>query len=261
MRTEAAGQPNDAGLEQSQGKRSVLGHLTTIQAPAPVQPPSRSEGSVDLYWLPLGAGGQFVRMNGRIFEALASHYDGRPALDLYHSALEVRVGGDRFVIEMGPEPRGDPAARGAVCGGPVGTRLLGRLRLVRYEVRRALGGAIPDIAEAVGGPHRVSQNVDQARRLLELIPRFPAATWGRDELRTGEMLNSNSLTSWLLAGSGHQMNTINCPAHGRAPGWAAGLTLAARERSRGPAPSAQAAGTSRQLSGTNLIPTSAEPGS
>ena len=186
----------------------------------------RTDGSVDLYWLPLGAGGQFVRMNGRIFEALASHHDGRPALDLYHSALEVRVGGDRFVIEIGPEPRGDPAARGAVCGGPVGMRLLGRLRLFRYEVRCARGGAIPDIAEAVGGPHRVSQNVDQARRLLDLAPRFPTATWGRDELRTGEMLNSNSLTSWLLACSGHQMNAINCPANGRAPGWTAGLTLA-----------------------------------
>jgi hypothetical protein len=199
----------------------------------------RTEGSVDLYWLPLGAGGQFVRMNGRIFEALASRYDGRPALDLYHSAVEVRVAGERFVIEMGPEPRGDPAARGAVCGGPVGMRLLGRLRLFRYEVRCALGGAIPDIAEAVGGPHRVSQNIEQARRLLELIPRFPTATWGRDELQTGEMLNSNSLTSWLLACSGHEMNIISCPAHGRAPGWAAGLTLAARDQSPGRTPSAQ----------------------
>jgi hypothetical protein len=25
---------------------------------------------VDLYWLPLGAGGHFVRLNGRIYEAL-----------------------------------------------------------------------------------------------------------------------------------------------------------------------------------------------
>ena len=30
------------------------------------------DGSVDLYWLPLGAGGHFVRLNGRIYEAMAS---------------------------------------------------------------------------------------------------------------------------------------------------------------------------------------------
>ena len=218
-----------------------------------------TDGSVDLYWLPLGAGGRFVRMNGRIFEALASHHDGRPALDLYHSAIEVHLGGDRFVIEMGPEPRGDPAARGAVSRGAVGMPLLGRLRLFRYEVRCALGGAIPDIAEAVGGPQRVSQNDDQARRILELVPRFPNATWGRDDLRTGEMLNSNSLTSWLLACSGHQMDTITCPAHGRAPGWAAGLTLAARQQSLGRAPSGWGV-RSRQLSQTDPISTYLEPG-
>ena len=28
--------------------------------------------SVDLYWLPLGAGGHCVRINGRIFEALSA---------------------------------------------------------------------------------------------------------------------------------------------------------------------------------------------
>jgi hypothetical protein len=29
-------------------------------------------GAVDLYWLPLGAGGHFVRLNGRGYEALAA---------------------------------------------------------------------------------------------------------------------------------------------------------------------------------------------
>ena len=28
--------------------------------------------AVDLYWLPLGAGGHSVRLNGRVFEAVAS---------------------------------------------------------------------------------------------------------------------------------------------------------------------------------------------
>jgi hypothetical protein len=46
--------------------------------------------SVDLYWLPLGAGGHSVRLNGRVFEAVAARLGRRPACDLYHSALVVR---------------------------------------------------------------------------------------------------------------------------------------------------------------------------
>ena len=185
-------------------------------------------GSVALYWLPLGAGGRSVRWNGRIFEALVAGYERRTALDLYHSALEVRVSDETHVIEMGPEWSGSPTERGAVCGGPVGLRWLGHSRFFRYEVRCARDGVIPDIAEAVGGPQRVSRGTDQAQRLLDLVPQFPTATWGRDELHTGEMLNSNSLTAWLLACSGHDMDAIDMPLHGRAPGWSAGLVLAAR---------------------------------
>jgi hypothetical protein len=47
---------------------------------------------------------------------------------------------------------------------------------------------------------------------------------------TGDMWNSNSLISWLLARSGHHLDAVAPPAHGRAPGWAAGLVLAARQR-------------------------------
>jgi hypothetical protein len=54
--------------------------------------------------------------------------------------------------------------------------------------------------------------------------------WGRDEPYTGDMWNSNSLISWLLANSGHYTGTIHAPAHGRAPGWDAGLVLAARQQ-------------------------------
>ena len=46
---------------------------------------------VDLYWLPLGAGGNSVRINGRVFEAGAALLSRRDRCDLYHSALEVRV--------------------------------------------------------------------------------------------------------------------------------------------------------------------------
>jgi hypothetical protein len=167
-----------------------------------------------------------VRPRGTL--TLVAGYERRNAMDLYHSALEVRVSDGIYVIEMGPEWSGNPTDRGAVCGGPVGLPWLGHSRFFRYEVRCALDGVIPDISEAVGGPRRVSTDSYRARRLLTLVPQFPTATWGRDELHTGEMLNSNSLTSWLLARSGHDMDAIKTPPHGRAPGWSAGLVLAAR---------------------------------
>ena len=185
--------------------------------------------SVDLYWLPLGAGGRFVRWNGRIFEAFAARLQHRERRDLYHSALEVQLAGDRYVIEQGPVWNLQEANRGVVCEGPVGSPWLGRSKLFRYEVRRWRNGVLPDRDEAVDSPRRVSADVAQARRVLDLVPGFPTATWGRDELQTGEMWNSNSLVAWLLARSGHDVESITPPPHGSAPGWHAGLSVAARE--------------------------------
>jgi hypothetical protein len=87
------------------------------------------EGSVDLYWLPLGAGGRFVRLNGRLFEASAAFAERRPPRDLYHSALEVRVAAERFVIEQAPVRDACGAKRGVVAEGPVGARWAGRFRI------------------------------------------------------------------------------------------------------------------------------------
>jgi hypothetical protein len=81
----------------------------------------------------------------------------------------------------------------------------------------------------VASPRQVHGSADQARQLLELVPHVPALTWGRDEMRAGEMWNSNSLTAWLLTRSGHDVAAIEPPAHGRAPGWAAGQAVAARQ--------------------------------
>jgi hypothetical protein len=72
---------------------------------------------VDLHWLPLGAGGQSVRLNGRVVEAVAAGLERRRACDLYHSALEVRAPKGRFVIEMTPIPAGDGTERGIVAEG------------------------------------------------------------------------------------------------------------------------------------------------
>jgi hypothetical protein len=152
--------------------------------------------AVDLYWLPLGAGGHFVRMNGRIYEALAAWRGKRPRRDLYHSALIVTVPAGQFVIEQAwPIPSGDRELRGVVAEGPVGTLCAQPLRLLRYEVRRWRDGVIADLDEAVESPQRVSEDVAVAERLLELVPEVPTPVWGRDEVRAGEMWNSNSLIS------------------------------------------------------------------
>jgi hypothetical protein len=70
---------------------------------------------IDLYWLPLGAGGHSVRLNGRVFEAVAAPLERRRPCDLYHSALEVRIPEGRFVIEMTPIPDGNGAERGVAA--------------------------------------------------------------------------------------------------------------------------------------------------
>ena len=188
------------------------------------------EGGIDLYWLPLGAGGHSVRLNGRIFEAIVARLERRPACDLYHSALEVRVPEGRFVIEQAPLQAESTTARGVVAQGHVGARWVGRLRLFRYEVRCWRNGVIPDVAEAVESPQRLSDDERLARRLLDLVPLVPTPVWGRDELGTGEMWNSNSVISWLLASTGLPTKGIRPPANGRAPGWDAGLVVARREQ-------------------------------
>lgn len=182
-----------------------------------------SDPGVDLYWLPLGAGGHVVRLNGRIYERLESWVQRRTPLDLYHSALQVLVGEERYTIEMTPVPDHDGASRGVVVQGPVGSRLLSRFRVFRYEVRRWHDGTIPDVGYAVASPQRVTDDEARARRLLDLVPSVPPLVWGRDEIGAGEMWNSNSIISWLLAASDLLTDRVSLPQGGRAPGWEAGI--------------------------------------
>ena len=184
--------------------------------------------AVDLYWIPLGAGGHSVRFNGRVFEAIEAARQRRPRCDLYHSALVVATDGDRYAIEIAPSPDADEAGRGVVATGAVGSRHLGLLRLFRYEVRCWRGGVIPDLAAAVGGPHRLTNDPLIARRVLALLGSVPAPVWGRDELGAGEMWNSNSMIAWLIASAGLPTASIGPPARGPAPGWRAGREVARR---------------------------------
>lgn len=125
-----------------------------------------------------------------------------------------------------PEQVGEAAVH--LYGIPLGAgdhvvRHAGRSKWFRYEVRCWCDGVIPDASAAVDGPRQIPSDRHRAGQILDLAPSFPTHTWGRDELRTGDMGNSNPLIAWLLAVSGHDLSGISPPGNGRAPGWAAGL--------------------------------------
>ena len=113
-----------------------------------------------------------------------------------------------------------------VAEGPAGIRSAGRFRLIGYEVRRLARQRHPGRRLRDREPATLSEDPERARWLLDLVPELPTPVWGRDELRTGEMLNSNSFVSWLLVRSGLDVSAIHPPAGGRVPGWHAGIVVA-----------------------------------
>jgi hypothetical protein len=134
-----------------------------------------------------------------------------------------------YSIEMTPVPRrGSSAERGVVGTGAVGSRWLGRFRVFRYELRRWLGGTIPDLGFAVGGPVRLTDDPAAVRAVLDVVASVPTPVWGRDELHAGEMWNSNSVVAWALARTGLEPAAGRPPGGGRAPGWDAGVAVARR---------------------------------
>jgi hypothetical protein len=133
-----------------------------------------------------------------------------------------------FVIEQAPVRDRNGEQRGVVAEGPVGARWAGRSRIFRYEIRRWLDGQIPDVSEAVDSPRRLTIEAERARHVLDSVAQVPTPVWGRDELATGEMWNSNSVIAWTLARSGIDTDSIQPPTGGRAPGWRAGLEVARR---------------------------------
>jgi hypothetical protein len=185
-------------------------------------------GTVNLYWIPLGAGAHAARLSGTIYEAISSTLERRERCDLYHSALEIHTTEGRYVIEQTPVPGPGNELRGVVAGGAVGMKWAGRFRIFRYEIRCWLGGSIPDVDEAVASPVQLVEDLTVARRVLEVLPSIPTPVWGRDELGAGEMWNSNSVIAWVLSRGGVDFAGVDPPAGGRAPGWAAGLVVGAR---------------------------------
>ena len=185
--------------------------------------------TVDLYWIPLGVGTSLVRLSGRTYEATKAARERRPRRRLFHSALVAATPEGLVTIEMAAVPAdSSPAERGAVASGPVGTAWLGRFRVFRYEIRSWPDGVIPDLGSAVASPVPLSSDPVVVGDLLRLVPEVPTPVWGRDELDTGEMWNSNSVVSWILTRVGIADRAGPPPDGGRAPGWHAGVTVAAR---------------------------------
>ena len=183
--------------------------------------------TVELMWIPLGAGQHVVRISGRLFEGLTAFVQHRRACALYHSALVVTVPDGRYVIEMTPVPDQHGEQRGVVAEGAVGSAWLGKLRVFRYEIHRWQAGVIPDADQATATT-TLQLDLAHAQRLLDLVPSVPTPVWGRDDLDAGEMWNSNSVTSWILHEGGIDTSQLAPPNGGRAPGWDAGIVVAAR---------------------------------
>ncbi len=183
---------------------------------------------VDLYWLPVGAGAP-SRMRDwslAVWEGASAFLGRRRRGALYHAALKMRLdSGTPYTVELTPVFIGEPAA--PAMTGPVGFRSADRLRIFRYQLRCLEAEALPDEEWVVGSPIRLSTDCQAGPRLLSLAPTVPPHSWGRRVRGTSEMWTSASVISWLLMRAGIDARAIPVPAGGRAPGWQAGLELAA----------------------------------
>ncbi len=74
-------------------------------------------------------------------------------------------------------------------------------------------------------------NLYWIQRLLRLAPDVPTPVGERDEPRTGDLWNSNSVVSWLITRTGLDPGAIPLSCGGRAPGRDAGVAAARRDLS------------------------------
>lgn len=147
-----------------------------------------------------------------------------------HTALVVTTESGRIIIECAwPSPDAELTERGVLVVGPVFSRFLGRIRTFRYEVRCWRDGVIPDLEYAVASV-RLSGDLDTADRVVAAAASVPANCWGRDELNSGEMWNSNSVISYVLGMAGIAVVDIEPPPGTRAPGWTSGIAAARTAR-------------------------------
>lgn len=125
--------------------------------------------------------------------------------------------------------------RGVVAEGPVGAHWAGRFRMFRYEIRLWRGGHIPDVAEAIESPKRLSDDEHRARRVLDAVAGVPTPVCGRDELGTSEMwkLEFRDRVGGCTVGHGRRVDPRANPGPST---WAAGRPRHRRQTERGGRP-------------------------
>ena len=171
-----------------------------------------------------------MRGSGRVYEALAATRRHRERLDLYHSALIVQSGrAHAYAIEMAPVWAVRDLDRGVISEGPVGSRSWGRYRLFRYEIRCWRDGTIPDAAAAVDSPDASAPTrpgpaeCSSSCRPSPSLPGAATSSHRRDvELQLADRLAARPKRPR------HRAARFQPPVGGRAPGWSAGLVVAAR---------------------------------
>lgn len=189
---------------------------------------------LDLYWLPVGAGtSRFQQTSLRFWEALEAARARRPRLRLVHAALKLAgADGQPFTLELMPAFVRDDVP--PLLTGPVGLPGADRLRLFRYQLLCVSADRLPDEEFALAPPARLTSDPERVARVLAFAREVPRYTWGRRVRGTSEMWTSDSVVSWLLCRAGFDVSSIGPPAGSRAPGWQAGIGLAAaRQRARG----------------------------
>ena len=210
--------------------------------------------AVELYWIPLGAGGHSVRFNGRVFEAIQAARRHRRRCDLYHAAIVVAFGGDRYTIEVAPSPDADEASRGVVGTGAVGSRISAACAC--FAMRSAAGAMGPFRTSPRRSANRAGSRPTRSR------PSAPRPGRVRSETRLGPRrpqgrrdveLQFRRRLAGCHGGPGRPMQ-LHPPCGGRAPGWGAGLVVARRTREdSGRAP------VKGRLIGSSVVPASAQP--
>ena len=148
-----------------------------------------------------------MRLNGRIFEAVGRGLEQRDRVRPLPLRMVVRVPEGEFVIEQAPVGTERELAASSPKA-PVGSRWaradsdlpLRDPPLARWrDPGRRRGGRQPAAADR-GFPLRAGR----ARSCANV----PMPVWGRDELGTGEMWNSNSVVAWLIARSGLAVDAV-----------------------------------------------------
>ena len=193
-------------------------------SPAPDQ--NQWSGAVDLYWIPLGADAHVVRVTGKLFEAASAFIQGRARWRSLPLSAERPRSGRALRDRTGARSDRNGVARGVVAEGPVGARWAGRFRLFRYEIRRWHDGDIPDIRPQSAVPCALPAILLRSTSSTS-CRRYRLRCGVATSSLTGEMWNSNSVVSWVLA-RGVDAAMVHPPAGVRAPGWHAGVINAAR---------------------------------